>query len=237
MLQPLPSLVIPTDGPLEDRLRKARADADTLFREVEERGMIRTGRTEREISRDILALAREIRGVHHWWHKRVVRCGPNTIHSYWANPPDRAVQANDTVFLDLGPVFADVEADFGRTYLLGDDPDKRRMVADLGELFASCKTAYLARPEMTGAELYQIVCGACEARGWRYGGPHAGHLIGVFPHESRLGDDAHNYIRPENGIPMNALDILGSARHWILEIHLVDPEGAWGGFYEDLLTL
>jgi Xaa-Pro dipeptidase len=235
MTQPLPLAV--TDGPVEDRLRRARTEADTLFREIEARGLIHPGRSEREISQDVLQLAREIRGVHHWWHKRVVRCGANTIHSYWANPPDRVVEADDTVFLDLGPVFVDVEADFGRTYVLGDDPEKRRMQRDLVELFDWCRATYLARPEMTGAELYPIVVGACEARGWRYGGPHAGHLIGVFPHERRLGDDAHQYIRPENGVSMTAPDIHGAPRHWILEIHLVEPEARWGGFHEDLLSL
>ena len=222
---------------LEDRLRRARAQADELFREVEARGMIRPGRSEREISQDVMALAREIRGVHHWWHKRVVRCGENTTLSYWANPPDRIVAEGDTVFLDLGPVFADVEADFGRTYLLGDDPDKRRMQRDLGELFTVCRDLYLARREMTGADLYAIVVAETEARGWRYGGPHAGHLIGVFPHERRLGDDELQYIRPENRVPMNAPDVNGDPRHWILEIHLVDPAERWGGFHEDLLTL
>lgn len=218
-------------------MRHARAEADTLFRELERRELIRPGRSERDISQDVLSLAREIRGVRHWWHKRVVRCGENTILSYYANPPDRVVEAGDTVFVDLGPVFADVEADFGRTYVMGDDPEKRRMLTDLSGLFESCKAAYLARPEMTGAELYRLVCQACETRGWRYGGPHAGHLIGVFPHERRLGDDPHNYIGPDNTLPMSELDIHGAPRHWILEIHLVEPKSVWGGFYEDLLTL
>jgi hypothetical protein len=27
----------------------------------------------------------------------------------------------------------------------------------------------------------------------------------------------------------------GQPRHWILEIHLLDPTGMFGGFYEELL--
>jgi hypothetical protein len=27
----------------------------------------------------------------------------------------------------------------------------------------------------------------------------------------------------------------GEARRWILEVHLLDPTGAFGGFYEELL--
>ncbi len=30
-------------------------------------------------------------------------------------------------------------------------------------------------------------------------------------------------------------DPRSAARHWILEIHLVTPDGAFGGFYERLL--
>ena len=31
------------------------------------------------------------------------------------------------------------------------------------------------------------------------------------------------------------LDANGRVRHWILEIHLVSPDGTFGGFYERLL--
>jgi len=34
---------------------------------------------------------------------------------------------------------------------------------------------------------------------------------------------------------MRAPDHLGRERHWILEIHLVDPARTFGGFYERLL--
>ena len=27
----------------------------------------------------------------------------------------------------------------------------------------------------------------------------------------------------------------GEPRHWVLEVHLLDPPGAFGGFYEELL--
>ena len=28
----------------------------------------------------------------------------------------------------------------------------------------------------------------------------------------------------------------GEPRHWILEVHLLDPTGAFGGFHEELLV-
>ena len=34
---------------------------------------------------------------------------------------------------------------------------------------------------------------------------------------------------------MSDLDGLDRQRYWILEIHLAEPDGAFGGFYERLL--
>jgi hypothetical protein len=36
---------------------------------------------------------------------------------------------------------------------------------------------------------------------------------------------------------MRRTDKTGRACHWILEIHLIDRERGFGGFYEELLTL
>jgi Xaa-Pro dipeptidase len=35
---------------------------------------------------------------------------------------------------------------------------------------------------------------------------------------------------------MNLPDVNGQPRHWVLEIHLLDPTGTFGGFYEELLV-
>jgi hypothetical protein len=48
-------------------------------------------------------------------------------------------------------------------------------------------------------------------------------------------DDARNRIRPDNAWPMHAPGANGEPRHWVLEVHLLDPTGAFGGFYEELL--
>ena len=42
------------------------------------------------------------------------------------------------------------------------------------------------------------------AKGWEFGGPIAGHLIGHFPHEKLDQEDKTNYIHPENHLDMNA---------------------------------
>jgi Xaa-Pro dipeptidase len=211
--------------------------AGALFDEVVRRGLIVPGVGERELSDQIRALANEMFDVRRFWHKRVVRAGLNSVEPYASNPPDRRLEHDDIVFLDFGPLFAEWEADFGRTYVLGDDPLKHRLVADLPRLWELGRTHFVAHPDITGAQLYDFVTGQITAAGWKHATPHAGHLIGEFPHERINGDEIVSYIAEGSDGPMRRPDAAGRACHWILEIHLVEPDGRFGGFFEQLLDI
>ncbi len=117
-------------------LRTAQTKADKLFREVETRGLIRADVPESRLNEDIYALAKEMYGITTYWHKRIVRAGSNTLLPYAENPPDRMITDDDIVFLDLGSVFEEWEADFGRTFVLGNDPVKHKLRLDTEEAFA-----------------------------------------------------------------------------------------------------
>lgn len=43
------------------------------------------------------------------------------------------------LFLDLGPVFEEWDADFGRTYVVGNDPLKLKLCRDIEDGFAKGK--------------------------------------------------------------------------------------------------
>lgn len=230
-MNPAPSV----PDPLAEQLSLAQSRAALLFRAIEEERLIRAGESEAQISVFIFELARVKFGVETHWHRRVVRSGPHTRLQFRELPPDRIVESDDIVSLDLGPVFDSSEADFGRTYVIGSDPAKRRLVGDLSLLFDACRDFYFARPAMTGAELYEHVVSACALRGWGFGGAHTGHLVGPFPVSRAERDAPRNRIRPDNAWPMNGPADDGQPRHWILEIHLLDPTGMFGGFYEELL--
>jgi len=219
------------------RLLGAQASAVALFDEVIASGIVAPGRGEQAVSDQIRDLANEMFGKTRHWHKRIVRSGPHTLFPYRENPPDRIIEADDIVFADFGPIFEEFEADLGRTYVLGGDPVKHRLAADLPLIFAAGRDHFAGRPDITGAQLHAEVARLADAAGWSLGGWHAGHLVGEFPHEKIDGADVESYIAPGNATPMRRTDKTGRTCHWILEVHLVDAGRGFGGFYEQLLDL
>jgi len=213
----------------------AQARALRLFDAIERDGLVRPGVAERQVEDQIGELAAREFGVEKHWHKRIVRSGPNSITIAGDNPPDRTIEADDIVYVDLGPVFESWEADIGKSYVFGEDPQKHRLVADLPRIFAEVQAHYRKNPGMTGAALYALAQDAAAKAGWRFGGKIAGHLVSEFAHALIPGDKALYRISPLNPTPMNNPDGKGRVRHWILEIHLVAPDGSFGGFYERLL--
>jgi Xaa-Pro aminopeptidase len=139
--------------------------------------------------------------------------------------------------MELLPIFEQCEADFGRTFVLGHDPVKLRLRDSLPVIFDAGRDFFEADPEVTGEQLYAHVRQLAEADGWVFGNVHSGHLVGEFPHETINGEDVESYIAPGSTEPMRRLDRAGRPCHWILEIHLVDPERQFGGFHEALLDL
>jgi Xaa-Pro aminopeptidase len=213
----------------------AEERALALLDAIEAAGLIAVGRTEREVEKDIYALAESAFGVERHWHKRLVRAGANTIEIAGANPPVRTIAADDMVFVDLGPVFEDWEADVGRSYAIGGDPAKHALCAALPEQFEAVRRQFLANPDITGAELYDHAIASAERAGWLFGGKIAGHIVSEFAHALIPGAKTRNRIGPENHEPMRAPDTLGRERYWIVEIHLLAPDRSFGGFYERLL--
>jgi Xaa-Pro aminopeptidase len=219
------------------KLLDAQAKAVQLFDVVAERGLIAPGVRETAASNAIRDLADDLFGTKRFWHKRIVRAGPNTLLPYEENPPDRVIEDDDIVFCDFGPIFEQWEADFGRTFVLGDDPVKHRLKDDLPVIFDAGRAFFEAQPEITGEQLFAHVTQLATDAGWEFGGVHSGHLVGQFPHEKIAGDELECYIAPGSDQPMRRADRTGRRCHWILEVHLVDRERQIGGFFEELLDL
>ncbi|MEI9931319.1 MAG: M24 family metallopeptidase [Rhizomicrobium sp.] len=210
-------------------LEAAEAEGMAMLDAIERAAFIAPGRLETDVDDDIRNLAERDFGVAVNWHKRIVRTGPNTLCTFHEKPPVRTIEPEDTVYLDLGPVFEEWEADLGRSYALGSDPEKKRLIADLPRLFDIVKAQYHASPDITGAELYAFAQRAADEAGWIFGGKIAGHIVGEFPHIQRVpGDPDLHRIAPANPKRMRDPDDNGDERHWILEIHLVDKTRTFG---------
>jgi Xaa-Pro aminopeptidase len=220
-----------------ERLLDAQDKAAQLFAEIERRRMIRPGVGEQDLSDEIRDLAADMLGVTAHWHRRIVRAGENTLQPFREHPPDRVIADGDIVFLDLGPIFEEWEADFGRTFVLGDDPAKLAVRDALPRVWQAGRDYFEANPNVTGAELYEHCVQLAHAEGFEFGSPIAGHLLGEFPHKKIVGNGVEWYITPGSDKPMRRNDRDGRVCHWILEIHLNDPDRRIGGFYEQLLDL
>ena len=150
-------------------LEAAEVKALAMFDAIEAAGLIAPGRTESEVARDIFALAEARFGVVQHWHRQIVRAGANALTTAADYPDERTIAADDAVYVDLGPVFEAWEADIGRTYAIGDDPEKHRLAADLPRVFERVQQHYRASPDITGAELYAFA----QPRPTRPAGPSA----------------------------------------------------------------
>jgi Xaa-Pro aminopeptidase len=223
--------------PVAQSLIEAQEKARALFAAVVAGGLIVPGKLESELSSDIHQLARDRFGLRRHWHKRVARAGENTMLTYHDEPEDRRIAGDDVVYLDFGPVFETWEADFGRTYVVGSDPVKHRLVEDIEAAFERGKELYRRTPSLTAGELYDYVASLAAEAGWEFGAPTAGHLIGHFPHERDPHDLKRFSVRHSNATPLREPDALGRPRHWILEIHFIDRQRRIGGFFEELLTV
>ncbi|WP_207234602.1 M24 family metallopeptidase, partial [Bradyrhizobium sp. Leo170] len=148
-------------------LIEAERRAATLFDEIERRNLVRAGRTEREVEQEIYAIALQQFGAEKHWHKRIVRAGTNTLTLAADNPPVRSIEADDIVYVDLGPVFEDWEADLGRTYILGNHPGGP-LVEALPIVFEKVQAHYHASPGITGSELYAYAQKAAAEAGWLF---------------------------------------------------------------------
>lgn len=216
-------------------LIEAEKKAAQLFSEIENRGLMIAGKTEKQLNQEIFELAFERYGIKKYWHKRIIRAGKNTLKPYHENPENLTIQEDDILFIDFGPIFDEWEADFGRTYVLGNDASKLKIKQDIELAWIDCKNYYNSKKEITGAQLYAYAVDCAKKYGWEFGGEIAGHIIGHFPHEKLEKEDKTNYIHAENHTKMSSPDTSGNKREWILEIHFIDSSKQIGGFFEQLL--
>jgi len=221
----------------KQQLILAEQKAKELFHTVEERGLIVSGKSEKELCNDIVRIAKEYFYIENYWHKKIVRTGINTLQPFIANPPDLVIQKDDILFFDFHPIFEGWEADLGRTYVLGKDPLKLRLKKDVEAAWHEANAWYFEQNNLTGAEFFNYVINLTKGYGYEFGNVIAGHIVGRYPHEQPDDpDDLCLDIHPDNNKDILQSDRYGNKRHWILELHFVDKLNNTGAFFEQLLT-
>lgn len=222
---------------IKHHLALAEKKAKALFSTVEQRGLISAGKTEMQLSNEIVHIAKEEFGVENHWGKKIVRAGINTLQPYSADPDDLVIQKDDIVFFDFHPVFEGWEADLGRTYIVGKDPMKFKIKKAVEEAWEEANAWYFKQQELTGAVFFNYATDLAKRYGYEFGNAIAGHIVGYYPHEQP--DDPLDLcldVHPDNHRDILQPDKNGNKRHWMLELHFVDRKNNIGAFFEQLLT-
>lgn len=215
-------------------LIEAERKAKTLFSAIEERSLIKSGKSDKELSKEIYILAKETLGISKYWHKRIVRSGTNTIYPYDYSPDDRIIEKDDILWIDFGPIFDDYEADIGRTYVLGNNTEKLRIKECVENAWYETRDYFSSKEEISGRELFEYVKNIASKEGYKFGNNIAGHLIDVFPHNKIHGKEISNYISIYNNTNLKS-KFEDKERFWILEVHFIDEKERFGSFFEQLL--
>lgn len=207
-----------------------------FFHAIEENNLIAPGKTEEQLNFEVCDLALSEFGIEQHWHKKIVRTGKNTLAIYPDNPPNRMIDKDDILFIDLGPIVKGYEADIGRTYVLGGNPRKLKLKHDVEQAWYEIQEWYEQHTTLPASALFQYAVDKAKEYGWEFGGEIAGHIVGEFPHEQPLDRRSVELdIHPDNHNDMFLLDAFGNKRHWILELQFVDKKGEIGAYFEQLL--
>ena len=219
-----------------EKLINAQNISIQFFKAIEENNLIVAGKSEEQLNAEVCELALKKFGIEKHWHKKIVRSGKNTLAIYPDNPPNRLIENDDILFIDLGPIVDNYEADIGRTYVLGNDAQKLKLKRDVEKAWYEIKEWVQPQTTLKASELFQYVVDKTREYGWEFGGEIAGHIVGKYPHEQPADPTSLELdIHPENHNDIFLPDAEGNQRHWILELQFVDKENEIGGYFEQLL--
>ncbi|EID15001.1 peptidase, M24 family protein [Mycobacterium xenopi RIVM700367] len=163
-------------------LRLACEAADAALTDLIERGGLRPGRTERQVSRELEALMLD-HGADGVSFDTIVAAGANSAIPHH-RPTDAVLATGDFVKIDFGALVAGYHSDMTRTFVLGRAADWQR------EIYELVATAQRAGREAlrAGANLHDVDAAARQVitdagHGERFG--HGlGHGVGLQIHEA-----------------------------------------------------
>ncbi|OBI97491.1 M24 family metallopeptidase [Mycobacterium asiaticum] len=163
-------------------LRLACEAADAALTDLIERGGLRPGRTEREVSRQLENLMLD-HGADAISFETIVAAGPNSAIPHH-RPTDAVLASGDFVKIDFGALVAGYHSDMTRTFVLGNAADWQ---LEIYELVAEAQRA--GREALhPGAELRDVDGAArkmiADAGYGEHFGHGLGHGVGLQIHEA-----------------------------------------------------
>lgn len=198
-------------------LQAAGAAIDAVHARVPE--LLRIGRTEREVGRDITEL---INGNHDHMEFVIVASGPNGASPHHETA-DRVLQLGDTVVVDIGGTLDGYCSDMTRNYVIGASPegyDEMHAVLERSQEAGVAAGVAGALAQDVDRAARRVLVDA----GWgEYFTHRTGHGIGVDVHE-------HPYMVEGN------TDVLEVGMAFSVEPGVYIP-GRWGARIEDIVVV
>ena len=168
-------------------------------------------------------------GILKFWHPTKFRIASDTTKTFRDLPDENVTCADqDLVFIDIGPIIENHEADFGRTVVLNKSKSALNSahvdLANASEVIFRETEKYWQETKATGQKLFEFAQTKTSNLGYRLDHRMAGHRLGDFPHQVFSKQKLFEYEK-------NPLSNI-----WVLEIHIVDDKNHRGSFFEDILT-
>lgn len=163
-------------------------------------------------------------GAEGFWHPTKVRIGHHTTKNFRETLSADKHRLRDTLIsIDVGPIYAQHEADFAVTYQFGNNPEYQRLIDASVAVFEQTAQAW-RQQKLSGPHLYEYAARQAEKLGLRLNLNMDGHRLGDFPHA----------LYYKGGLAEFASTPL--AHVWVLEIHLINDDLQVGAFFEDILV-
>lgn len=163
-------------------------------------------------------------GVIQYWHKPHIRFGESTILGFHDKYLENiTLKENDIFYIDIGPVWDNIEGDCGSTFMVGNNQDHRKIINDLQVVFKQVRD-FWAQNNPSGVALQSFTEEVVKQKGYvLYPSYVKGHRLSEFSH--------FDYSRAS----LFDTDFTPAAERWVLEFQICHPSMKFGAFYEDLL--
>lgn len=160
-------------------LKRAQEVADAAFMEL--LGLMRPGRTEREVSLDLEFALRRL-GADELAFANIVASGPNSANPH-AIPGERVLSEGDLVVVDFGARVNGYRSDTTRTVAIGQPSAAQRKVYNAVR-DAHERVAQAIRPNVTGKAMHELAERVLAEHGYAQMMGHGlGHGVGLDIHE------------------------------------------------------